>query len=101
MRTGVITHTTCTHCGEPCIDGDLSLGESSFCCEGCLTVYQLLSDNDLCTYYDLDQNPGKTINSGIERKRFEYLRDLDVQDKLIDFKSEHIPLRSQSFFNQK
>lgn len=88
MITEALSQTVCTHCGEPCIEGDITWDGHSFCCEGCLSVYQLLNTNDLCTYYDLDRHPGKTINQGLVRKRFDYLKDLDVQDKLIDFKSE-------------
>ncbi len=88
MITGTLSHTVCAHCGEACIEGDIMQDEHSFCCEGCRSVYQLLSTNDLCTYYDLDRHPGKTISQGLTRKRFDYLKDLDVQDKLIDFKGD-------------
>jgi len=84
----------CSHCGEPAeYQTDSTL---NFCCQGCETVYQLLSDNNLCTYYDLDASPGTTISTGLERKRFDYLIDKDVQEKLIDFKNAEV---ASSTFN--
>ena len=29
-----------------------------FCCNGCKTVYEILSDNGLCNYYDFSEKPG-------------------------------------------
>ncbi len=92
----LIESESCFHCGESTKDVRFTFEDKTFCCEGCQTVYQILHQNDLCTYYSLDRQPGKTIHTGIERKRFEYLKDLDVQHKLIDFKKE--TTASVSFF---
>lgn len=82
-----IESLTCYHCGENCENEVLDLDEKNFCCEGCRTVYGILNDHNLSTYYTLDANPGQTIKANsVERKRFEYLTDPDVQKKLIDFK---------------
>ncbi len=72
------------------------LDDKSFCCEGCKTVFQILDDNNLCQYYTFDENAGNTVKAGIERKRFEYLQDRDVEAKLVDFKNES--LTSVTFF---
>lgn len=79
--------TKCSHCGEPCETTTDKEHELNFCCEGCKTVYHILNENGLCSYYDFDENPGITIPSGIERKRFDYLIDEEVQNKLINFKN--------------
>lgn len=85
--TQSIESHTCFHCGEDCDNDALSVDGKRFCCDGCKTVYGILNDHNLCNYYSLDDNPGQTISStGVERKRFEYLTDPDVQKKLIDFK---------------
>lgn len=87
-----IKGTTCSHCGEPVdIERD---SELNFCCTGCETVYHLLSDNNLCTYYNLVDSPGTTIKNSLERKRFDYLIDKDVQEKLIDFKNAEVATSS-------
>lgn len=41
----------------------------------------------MCSYYQFDERAGNTVNNGIARKRFEYLQDLDVEHKLVDFKN--------------
>lgn len=82
-------HTTptlkCYHCGSECNDFHLELDEKSFCCEGCKTVYSILNSNGLCTYYDLEKNPGLTIKNKNFENRFDYLENQDVFEKLVDF----------------
>ena len=80
---------SCFHCGENCDEDLLKFEEKTFCCTGCLTVYEVLNDNDLCGYYDIEATPGTNQKSKIERdNRFDYLNDEEVFDKLIDFKDE-------------
>lgn len=86
----LIEQSRCFHCGEQCDENKILFEKRAFCCEGCKTVFQILNENNLCTYYILDEQPGKTIKTGLERKRFEYLLDLEVQHKLVDFRKENI-----------
>ncbi len=51
-------NTRCYHCGDLCEGGTRVQEDKSFCCNGCLTVYNLLGGSDLCTYYDLETAPG-------------------------------------------
>lgn len=60
-----------------------------FCCEGCKSVYQLLNENDLCTYYDLNNQPGTNVTEQ-ERIHFSALDDPDVQKDLIEYQDEKI-----------
>ncbi|NET35398.1 MAG: HAD-IC family P-type ATPase [Cyanothece sp. SIO1E1] len=92
----VISTDTCYHCGETCQDHSISTDDKVFCCDGCKTVYQILDENDLCNYYSFDQSAGNTVKAGVERKRFEYLMDRDVQHKLVDFRNGSIT--SVTFF---
>ena len=41
--------------------------EKIFCCEGCKMVYQIINQNDLCDYYNLNESPG--INQRISGKK--------------------------------
>ena len=50
----------CYHCNQPC-DETVVWDDKTFCCQGCKSVYQLLSDKDLCQYYDLNQSPGSSF----------------------------------------
>ncbi len=77
----------CYHCGENCSD-DIIADSKSFCCEGCKQVYLLLSENELCRYYDLDKNPGIKAMGKFTSSRFAYLDDAATIQKLIQFKSD-------------
>jgi len=81
-----IEKTFCYHCGEDCVNDSLTFEDKIFCCEGCRTVFQILDENKLCTYYKLDERAGRTIKNTLERERFDYLLDLEVQYRLVDFK---------------
>ncbi len=75
----------CYHCGEPCPDDSIAIGEKIFCCRGCKLVYELLSEHDLCVYYDLTKTPGiSPQEAGIETK-FAYLDDTQLVRQLVDF----------------
>jgi Cu+-exporting ATPase len=75
----------CYHCGENCVDSTIYFDKKEFCCEGCKTVYDLLSENDLCEYYDLNNKPGTSLKSGIRQNKFDYLDDIQVQQQIIQF----------------
>lgn len=77
----------CFHCGEVCKDQTITQQDKSFCCDGCKTVFQILDENNLCNYYSFGENAGNTIKNGVERKRFEYLQDREVEHRLVDFKN--------------
>ncbi len=74
----------CFHCGEDCSDDEIRIGEKLFCCNGCKTVYEILDSNDLCTYYNISENPGLSKKSDI-KKNYDFLDDTDLKEKLIDF----------------
>jgi P-type Cu+ transporter len=79
---------TCYHCGEQCQDEILHYDEKEFCCTGCKLVYEVLSENELCSYYDIAASPGVSQKSANKRdNRFDYLQDQDVIRKLIDFQN--------------
>jgi Cu+-exporting ATPase len=77
--------TTCYHCGQAC-DEELLFDEKKFCCYGCKTVYEILASNDLCEYYDLQQNPGVTLRT-ISDETYAYLDEPDIRKKILEFDS--------------
>ena len=83
--TAHIKQTTCYHCGDACKTNEYTAGDKHFCCIGCKTVYGILAKNNLCTYYDLNQQPGSTQNNQTRANKFEYLDDLAIQQKLLQF----------------
>ncbi|RIJ41685.1 heavy metal translocating P-type ATPase [Pontibacter oryzae] len=81
---------TCYHCGEPCYNEQLLAHQKSFCCAGCKNVYELLQENNLCTYYSLETQPGIAGKQGLSDARYAYLDDADVEARLLDFKNDTI-----------
>ena len=78
------TKTRCTHCGNDCIDDSIKESDHTFCCSGCLVVYQLLTKHNLSSYYNFEQFPGIEIKSQ-PTNQYAYLDDENVVDKLLLF----------------
>ena len=76
---------SCFHCGEPCPDDTISIGDTSFCCHGCKTVFEILNANEMCDYYAIEDTPGITPKQDLISDRFEYLDDETVRPQVIDF----------------
>ncbi|MDE3183334.1 MAG: heavy metal translocating P-type ATPase metal-binding domain-containing protein [Bacteroidota bacterium] len=79
--------TNCYHCGDDCITLIIE-GDKNFCCQGCRQVYLLLNENNLCSYYNFDKNPGIKVKGKFASERFAYLEDESVIEKLISFRSD-------------
>ena len=75
--------TQCYHCGDSCDGNLIKFDGKSFCCNGCKTVYEIFSDNDLTCYYNFQDNPG-AIPTEIQGK-YDFLDNLDIVEKLLDF----------------
>lgn len=85
--------TTCYHCGDECYTGQITADEKDFCCTGCKTVYEILSENELCDYYTLEQNPGVTQKN--KTALFDFLDNEEIVRSLLEFsdgKHERITL---------
>ncbi|GGF98909.1 heavy metal translocating P-type ATPase [Pontibacter amylolyticus] len=80
----------CYHCGDSCGDEPIVAHEKAFCCDGCKAVYELLEENNLCTYYNLEESPGLTGKKPVSEARFAYLDDPGVEAQLINFRSDKI-----------
>lgn len=77
---------TCYHCGDHCNSLAHSAGNKHFCCQGCRMVYELLQENNLCTYYSLNDNPGVSPQS--RSGRYAYLDNSRITEQLICFRNE-------------
>ena len=84
----IIEKTICYHCGDECVTADYTLDDKPFCCHGCKSVYQVLSENKLCSYYNYNEHPGAT-QTGPD-KRFDYLSTPSIVSDLIDYTDENI-----------
>ncbi len=78
----------CYHCGDDCDKNSISFDERLFCCNGCKTVYEIFSTNNLSYYYDLEKTAGA---SPIEvQGKYDYLTNTDITSKLVEFDEEGI-----------
>lgn len=78
------TGLSCYHCGEPCPPTPILFDEKQFCCEGCKTVYDILNNNGLCQYYEIDEGAGVSLR-GKHKEEYAYLDDPEVKSRLCDF----------------
>jgi Cu+-exporting ATPase len=76
----------CIHCGEDCGKYPIIWDDKPFCCNGCKTVYQLLNDNKMYTYYQMEKTPGVKVDEHEFGSKFAYLDDDDIKEKLLEFK---------------
>ena len=73
----------CYHCGNEIIKAEeIIFDDKNFCCTGCKTVYEIFSENNLTTYYDIQKAPGATpVNS----QKFDFLENEQIVGKLLSF----------------
>jgi Cu+-exporting ATPase len=85
----------CFHCGLDVIKADEILFDSkNFCCNGCKTVYEIFSINDLTCYYDFEKSPGATPLDSSDK--YDYLENESIVSKLLEFQEEAIAIVSLS-----
>jgi P-type Cu+ transporter len=76
----------CIHCGADCGKNPVIWNDLKFCCNGCKTVYQLLNENKLYNYYNLDDTPGIKLETTTEfGNKYAFLDKDEVKEKLISF----------------
>jgi Cu+-exporting ATPase len=75
--------TSCFHCGDDCNKAIITINNKNFCCNGCKTVYEIFSENDLTCYYDLQVSPG-AIPKEIQGK-YDFLSQQNIIEKLTEF----------------
>lgn len=81
---------SCFHCGEPVLSKHWQEDNHFFCCNGCLSVYSLLSKSNLCDYYQqADFEPIKN-NKSDQFTRFDCLSDPEFLSQIITYKDEKI-----------
>ena len=86
MITTTDTAQLCFHCGNECPDDYIHIEEKYFCCDGCKTVFEILDQNNLCNYYEIEQKSGNTP----QISRFDFLDNPDIAKTLLDFQNESI-----------
>ncbi|MDR0194617.1 MAG: heavy metal translocating P-type ATPase metal-binding domain-containing protein [Myroides sp.] len=84
---------TCYHCGnEVTTFNRIEFDSKEFCCNGCKTVYEIFSENDLGCYYDMEANPGATPEEA--NGKYDFLEKSDIINKLLEFNEGAISIVS-------
>ena len=75
---------TCYHCGNYCDPKHpIVFDDKYFCCQGCQTVYEILSANKLDKYYTYEQTPGARPEEAGEK--YHFLDNPQIVTKLLEF----------------
>ena len=82
-----MTDKVCYHCGDEVIGKGYFFDEKPFCCNGCKTVYQLLKDNNLGSFYTLEANAGAKPSESNQHK-YAFLEVESIKSKFIDFEDD-------------
>jgi Cu+-exporting ATPase len=77
----------CYHCGDDVIGRGIIYDEKAFCCNGCTSVYKLLSTSELGSFYELEENAGVRPSDSNEHK-YAFLEVDEIRKKYIDFEDD-------------
>ncbi len=82
----------CIHCGDDCGPAPIIWNEKPFCCHGCQTVYQLLNENQMDKYYELETSPGIKIKTEQvpNEEKYAFLEIDEIKERLLDFSDSGI-----------
>lgn len=80
----------CFHCGTLCRTARFEQADKSFCCHGCLTVFELLTDSGLTDFYKISAAAGVRVNTTAKADRFKFLDEPAVRERLVDFSDAQI-----------
>ncbi|MCX6895774.1 MAG: heavy metal translocating P-type ATPase metal-binding domain-containing protein, partial [Verrucomicrobia bacterium] len=75
----------CFHCGTLCRGEIFSVAEKPFCCNGCKTVFEILTENGLTEFYQLGENAGVRVSGAATAGQFKFLDEPAVRERLVDF----------------
>jgi Cu+-exporting ATPase len=85
-----LVKASCYHCGDECLTTAYQTDLKQFCCQGCQSVYTILSGAGLCSYYNYNDHPGTTRTR--TDKRFDYLSDPGIMAELLDYTDERLSI---------
>ena len=74
----------CFHCGEDCEQELITHDDKAFCCVGCRLVYELITENGLTSYYQIERTPGSRVT---ENTSFAYLDNTTIREQLLEYES--------------
>jgi Cu+-exporting ATPase len=85
-----VVESGCFHCGTPLRGAVFSSRDKSFCCQGCLTVFELLTENGLADFYRFGKAAGVRAKTVPKEEEFRYLDEPALRRRLVDFADERV-----------
>ena len=82
-----VQQSTCYHCGADNNGAPVFHDEKAFCCNGCVSVYQLLTESGLDSFYTMEDKPGVRKYSS-DSGKFDWLDDSEASKALIKYSDE-------------
>lgn len=82
--------TSCFHCGDQVETTAYVVDDHAFCCLGCQTVFEILSDKNLGSYYQYNRHPGKSQKESLSD--LSYLDEPKIVATLVDYQDEHLTM---------
>ncbi|NGM63452.1 HAD-IC family P-type ATPase [Sphingobacterium sp. SGG-5] len=82
----IIAEKICYHCGDAVEETSYIFDDHKFCCLGCQTVYQILQENNLHSYYKYNTHPGKSQK--MQKEDLSYLDEPNIVAKLVDYQDD-------------
>jgi len=78
---------SCFHCGLDIIEKEqINFDDNLFCCNGCKTVYEIFSLNNMTCYYDFEKSPGATPQD--IKGKYDFLDNEGIVSKLLEFQED-------------
>ncbi len=85
----------CFHCGLDIVkEAEIIFDAKTFCCNGCKTVYEIFSLNDLTGYYDFEKSPGATPQE--IKGKYDFLDNESIVSKILEFQEDTTAIVSLS-----
>lgn len=79
----------CHHCGDQCSSNSPQKGALRFCCQGCLSVYEILSQHDACDYYAV--SPGSGVRpTAILESTYSAIDVSPERSHVVEYEDDHV-----------
>jgi Cu+-exporting ATPase len=78
---------SCYHCGDDFIGKPIEKDDKEFCCNGCLTVYEILNDNGLDQFYTFNAQGGVKPTTS-NKSKYAALDVPEIFDGFINFQND-------------
>ncbi len=79
----------CYHCGDQIIGKPISKADKHFCCNGCLTVYEILEENGLDQFYAINEKSGVKPEAS-QQSKFAALDVPEIFEDFVNFQNDTI-----------